>query len=271
MSTKYSNNYPISQVSIFCCIRPGIGIFSWWLNHRKLIVLLLIFGAPTMAMGEVSTRVCLADSNTPLELADPNVPFVYRDIMVGTKLTIIVDSNVGGESPIGGEWGSDLTIEGEFRDYGLLSARDYNDATGDWEGSRFEAAGYGARVWEWWELAEPGIQGFNLEGHISAVAGDWFIIEYTATNVGVCKVGFYDRNVSWDYPVYYHVFSHVWTRDFNKDTKVDFADLALLASYWKVTGCSDPNWCEGTDLDTDGDVDFDDLILFADYWLERTE
>lgn len=229
---------------------------------RKMTILVLFFGATSVALGEVSSRVYLTDCNSPLELADPNIPFVYRDIMVGTKLTIIVDSNAGGE------WGSDLAIEGQYMDYGLLSARDYNDITGDWEGSRFEAVGYLARVLDW---VGPDIQGFNLEGHTDAVPGDWFIIDYTATNVGVCKVGFYDRNVSWDYPVYYHVFSHVRTRDFNQDTKVDFADLALLASYWLETGCSDPDWCAGTDLDIDGDIDCDDLMFFADYWLERTE
>jgi len=229
---------------------------------KTLTILALFLGMTSMAMGEVSTRVCLADSNTPLELADPNIPFIYRDIMVGTKLTIIVDSNAGGD------WDSDLTIEGEYRDYGLLSARDYNDTTSDWQGSRFDAAGYRAHVWEW---REPGIQGFILESDNTAVPDDWFIIDYTATNVGICKIGFYDRSVSWDYPVYYHVFSHVRTRDFNNDTSVDFADFAVIASHWQETGCSDPNWCEGTDLDTDGNVDCNDLTLFMDYWLKRTE
>jgi len=233
---------------------------------RKLTILVLFLGLTSVSVGEVSSRVCLADGNTPLEVADPNIPFVYRDIMVGTKLTIIVDSNASIEWS--SEWGYDLSIEGEYMDYGFLSARDYNDITGDWQGSHFEAAGSQAQVWEWIDL---GIQGFNLEGHGTAVPGDWFIIDYTATNVGVCKVGFYDRSVSWDYPVYYHVFSHVRTRDFNQDTKVDFADLALLASYWLETGCSDPDWCAGTDLDIDGDVDCDDLMFFAAYWLERTE
>jgi len=214
------------------------------------------------ASAELSTRVCLADGNTPLELADPNVPFVYRDIMVGTKLTIIVDSNAHGE------WGSDLAIEGEYMDYGLLSARDYNDITIGWEGSRFEAAGIRARVLEW---AEPGIQGLIFMGDPNAVPGDWFIVDYTATSAGVCEVGFYDRSVSWDYPVYYHVFSHVATRDFNNDAGVDFADFAVLASHWQETGCSDPNQCEGTDLDADGNVDISDLALFAHYWLEKTE
>jgi len=229
---------------------------------NKLTTLLLCLGISSIATGELSTRVCLADGNTPLEWADPNVPFVYPDIMVGTRLTIIVDSNAGGR------WGSDLTIEGPYRDYGVLSGRDYNDITLDWEGSRFEAAGLKARVYE---ADYPAIQAFHLEGHNSAIPGDWFIIDYTATDAGVCEVAFYDRSVSWDYPVYYLVFSHVATRDFSKDTQVGFIDFALLASHWLETGCGHPDWCEGTDLDADGDVDRDDLMLFADYWLERTQ
>lgn len=228
------------------------------------VVLLLAFSS--IAAGEVSSRVCLADANTPLELADPNVPFVYRDIMVGTKLTIIVDSNISGELDI--ERGYDLAIEGEYIDYGLLSARDHNDTTNDWQGSILEAAGSLAHVYEW---VESGIQGFNLLSHSSSEPGDWFIIDYTATNIGVCKVGFYDQNVSWNYPACKLIFSHVRTRDFNQDCKIDFADLAVLALYWLETGCSDPDWCAGTDLNTDGSVDHDDLTLFVDYWLERME
>ena len=226
------------------------------------VLLALVFGIATAAEANLSTRVCLSDGNTPLELADPCVPFVYRDIMVGTKLTIIVHSDAGGN------WGSDLTIEGEYIGYGLLSARDYNEITGDYEGSRFEAAGWGARLWEW---VEDGIQGFNLDGHTSAVPGDWFIIDYTATAVGECKVGFYDRSISWSDPNYYLTFFHVRTRDFNKDTKVDFNDFAVFASHWQKTDCSEPSWCEGADLDIDSDIDLGDLMLFAEYWLEKTE
>jgi len=228
---------------------------------RKLILLLLFFGAPTVAMGEVSTRVCLADSNTPLELADPNVPFVYRDIMVGTNLTIIVDSNVAEF------WTGSLAIADANMDYGVLSARDFNEITYDWQGSHFGAAGEGARVWDWEEINIDGFDLYTDEDIEYITAGSWFIIDYTATSVGYCNVWFY-QNFQ---PDYYLMFSHVRTRDFNKDTKVDFADFALLVSFWKATGCSEPNWCEGTDLDTNGKVDSNDLILFADYWLERTE
>jgi hypothetical protein len=229
---------------------------------KKLATVVLLLAFSSIAAGEVSTRVCPADSNTPLELAGPNIPFVYRDIMVDTKLTIIVDSNTAGS------WYGSLYIEGTDRDYGILSARDYNDITLDWEGSRFEAAGDKARIQDFQDVIKSG---FELRSHNRAVAGDWFVLDYTATNIGVCKVDFYDYGLNWDYPVYSHVFSHVRTRDFNQDTKVDFADLAILALYWLETGCSDPDWCAGTDLNTDGTVDRDDLMCFADYWLERTE
>ena len=214
--------------------------------------------------GEVSTRVCLADGNTPLPLRDPNIPFVYRDIMVGTKLTIIVDSNVAGL------WEGGLFIADPNRDYGILSGRDYNDVTFDWEGSRFEAASKEARVYD---CQDDLRSGFDLYGHRTAVAGRWFIIDYTAMAVGECKVGFYDYDGPGDvnFPVYYLVFSHVPTRDFDKSTKVDLADLAIFVSYWLETTCDEPDWCGGADLNNSGNVDFNDLMLFTEYWLERTE
>ena len=229
---------------------------------RRITVLTLFLGLTSMAKGGVSTRFCLADGNTPFELADPNVAFVYRDIMVGTKLTIIVSSDANGY------WRGKLAITGKDRHYGLLSARDYSETTHDWAGSRFSAAGDRARVWDW---QVPGVQGFKFQGHRSAVAGDWFIIDYTATNIGTCSVRFYDGNVSWVEPIYCLTFLHVPTRDFNNDTSVDLRDFAVFASCWQVADCTDPKFCVRADLDTDGDVGFSDLILFGDYWLEKTE
>jgi len=227
-----------------------------------LVLLVLFLSMVSVAIGDVSTRVCLSDGNTPLPPVDTNFLYVYPDIMVGTKLTIIVSSDTAEY------WSGSLAITGEDVNYGVLSARDFNENTFDWEGSRFPAAGTGARVYTWGEM---GIYGFDLYGHSSAVAGDWFIIDYNATNIGDCNVGFYDHSVSWDDPIYYLAFSHVRTRDFNKDTKVDFTDFEVFASHWWETDCSDPNWCAGTDLNIDGYVDANDLALFVDYWLERTE
>ena len=228
---------------------------------KRIVPLMLILTAATVSTGEVSPRVCLSDGNTPLELADPCIPFVYRDIIVGTKLTIIVDSNIA--EP----WSGSLAIADANIGYGVLSARGPKVGE-DWSGSHLPAAGNEAVVW-WW--VESGIEAFDLyTGSTGIQAGDWFIIDYNAINIGTCNVGFYDYGISWDNPIYYLKFSHVRTRDFNIDTKVDFADFAAFASYWQQ-GCSEPSWCEGTDLDTDGNVDTDDLMLFTDYWLEETQ
>ena len=219
---------------------------------KRLILLVLLFCTVSLARAGVSTRVCLADGNTPLE---------YQDIMVGTKLTIIVYSDANGY------WSGSLAIADANMNYGVLSAREPK-IVGDWSGSHFEAAGNKATVYDW---EESGIDGFDLyTGSTGREAGDWFIIDYNATDVGDCSVGFYDHSVSWNNPIYNIEFTHVRTRDFNGDTKVDFADFVVLASYWQETSCNDPNWCEGTDIDIDGNVDVNDLILFIDYWLEKT-
>jgi hypothetical protein len=228
---------------------------------RKLIILLLVFGMTPVAIGEVSTRVCLADGNTCFEPDDPYISFKYPDIMVGTELTIIVSSDTGGY------WSGDLAIEDANMDYGVLSCRDFNDTTGECEGSCFPEAGTGASVFLY---EEAGIYGFGLYGHSSAVPGDWFIIDYNALEIGDCNVGFYDHSINGDVPIYYLEFSHVRTRDFNGDTVVNFVDFAVLALYWQEADCNDPNWCEGADLDTDSDVDFYDFALFAEYWRETT-
>jgi hypothetical protein len=181
--------------------------------------------------------------------------------MVGTELTIIVSSDTGGY------WSGSLAVTGEDVNYGVLSCRDFNEFTDECEGSRLPPAGTGARVHPW---EEPGVQGFDLYGHSSAVPGDWFIIDYNALEIGDCNVGFYDHSINGDVPIYYLEFSHVRTRDFNGDTVVNFVDFAVLALYWQEADCNDPNWCEGADLDTDSDVDFYDFALFAEYWRETT-
>ena len=229
---------------------------------KKVMPLVLILATATVCTGEVFPQVYLTDSNTPLPLRDPNIPFVYRDIMVGTKLTIIVSSDVNEYWSDGGS----LAIEEAYLDYGILSARGPKVGE-DWSGSHLPAAGNEALV-VWWPLNE-----FDLYTTVSSdiQAGDWFIIDYNAINIGTCNVGFYDYSISWDNPVYYIKFSHVRTRDFNKNTKVDFSDFAVFTSHWQETTCSEPDWCGGADLNNSGNVDFPDLMLFADYWLERTE
>jgi len=228
------------------------------------LVLIFIFGVVSMAEGEISVKVFLPDGNTPLQLVEPNIPHIYRDIMVGTKLIIVISSDANGYWGEGG-----LFIKEEDWDYGILSGRDYNDTTLDWEGSRFPAAGNNARVYDWAEDVLG--QGFMFSGDVNAIAGDWFIIDYNSLKVGDCTVDFYDFETNSVNPVESLFFTHVVSRDFNNDTIVDFRDYAILASYWREADCNTPDWCGGTDLDTDGSVDANDLMLFCDYWLERTK
>jgi hypothetical protein len=265
--TKYQTSVVHRLSSIICAFAP--------LQLRLVLALLLCAGS--LATGEVSTTVYFSDANTPLEPADPNIPFIYRDVMVGTKLTIIVssDANEG--------WSGALQIVGTNRDYGAIPARDYNDITLYLEGSHLEAAGICARVnYTAGYLATSVNLSSSSDG--TAVPGDWFIIDYTATNVGNCTVSLHEPIVpsnpgydgfnpppASDFILHELVFSHVPTRDFTGDVKVNFADFAIFASFKGVTNCAELNWCEGTDLDVDGDVDNDDLMLFADYWLESTE
>ncbi len=204
---------------------------------KKLIPLILIFVMASAAVGEVSTRVCEADGNTP---------FNDRPIMVGTKLKIIVSSDANSIDP----YAVDLTIEGTDRDYGLLSAPVCLDAAGE-------------GAW-WYPWNDDLHQGFCFQTDENAEAGDWFTVDYNATKIGDCNVVFYDNFV----PAYEIPFTHVRTRDFNKDTIVNFEDYAVLGSHWLETDCGD---CGGADLTDDNDVDTYDLKLFTDYWLEKTE
>jgi hypothetical protein len=227
---------------------------------KRITILLLFLSMTSPMLGAVFTKVCEADGNTP---------FDGRDIMVGTKLTIIVWSDVdeywGDEE---GDDGGGLAIKEAYWDRGVLSARE-PVIDGNWVGSYFPAAGNEAGVWDW---EESGIDGFNLyTGSTGIEAGNWFIIDYTALDINDCNVGFYDHRISWDDPNYDLVFFHVRTRDFNNDTEVDFRDYVILASHWLEADCDDPGWCQGADLDIDGNVDFDDLMLFCEYWLEKTE
>jgi hypothetical protein len=221
---------------------------------KKLVALGLFLAMSMPVEAEISTRVCLADTNTAFE---------GGDIMVGTRLTIIVSSDTDDY------WSGSLAVADANIDRAVLSARHFSNVTLDWECSRFRAAGVNAIVWDW---EESGIDGFDLYTALAGgEAGDWFVIDYTATDTGICKVGFYDHSIDPLKPVGYLTFSHVRTRDLNRDTKVDFKDLSVLASYWLTTECADPERCQGVNLYLDGSITLHDFAVFAEYWRETTE
>jgi len=234
---------------------------------RTMILLALCLSMASLVVAEVRPRVCFGDPNTPAPPIDPNYPHMYPDIMVGTKLIIIIDSNVAEY------WSGCLIIEDANMDYGVLSARGPL-LFGDWSGSHLEAAGDYALV-NYNYREDPNIDEFSLytDWELTVEAGDWFIIDYNATNIGECNVGFYEYDPpdGNDILINYLEFTHVPSRDFDRSTIVDFGDFAVFASYWLVSSCTAPKWCDGTDLDRDHDVDGYDLALFGDYWHERTE
>jgi hypothetical protein len=212
--------------------------------YRKVFIIIL-FGVVSLVRGKVTTGIFLADSNSPVE---------YQEIMVGTKLAIVVSS----DSAV--YWDGSIALMGESVNKATLS-----------DGEPLEAAGFMAEVWDWVNVE---IQGYDLYTDFSGgQIGDWFIINYTANEIGDCNVTFFD-GVPYDppyTPTYNIEFSHVLTRDFDGNTKVDFGDFALLSLRWNQSNCEYPDWCQGVDIDTSGVVDINDLMLFTEYWLERTK
>lgn len=237
---------------------------------RVFMTCILMITVCSSAHAEVNARARRADANTPLELADPCVPHKYRNIMTGTKLTITIDSNVAEEDKM-----MSLYIEDDDRDYGMLFGKGPEP---DYPDSVLEAAGTGASVefWEYyWEDEGKDVRGFDLyTGYNDVNTGNWFIFDYNAVEMGDCNVAFYwwDYGSTPDHGLIYELeFTHVRTRDFDLDHKVNLVDYSILAAYWQDVNCSDPNWCEGSDLNTDGSVDANDLTLFIGFWLEQTQ
>jgi hypothetical protein len=48
----------------------------------------------------------------------------------------------------------------------------------------------------------------------------------------------------------------------------DLTGLAAIGDRWLDTGCVDPDWCGGTDLDESSDVGVGDIRILAEYWLD---
>ena len=111
---------------------------------------------------------------------------------------------------------------------------------------------------------------FNLGVDYNSFAGDWFVFDYHAQQVGTCTVGLHEMSADWNVPIQTLSFTHVPSADFNGDALVDFQDLALLASHWGAP--ADPNGPEAAfDINADGRIDTTDLASFSDHWLERTD
>lgn len=231
---------------------------------RMLMAVALSVGLASVAAAEVSVRVFRHDGKTPLTLADPNDPNVYRDIMVGTRLVLLVNSDRGGC------WWGSLQVTLDDWERGQLAGRgfDPNSPTLNYEGSCLEAAGLLPTV-SFVESSD--MLGFDLSTTRYAVPGDWFVLDYHALAAGTCSAGLFDYDFDFFTPKMILSFNHVPTRDFKGDTIVNFKDFALLASQWRQATPPDPNAVSPFDLDADRFIGIRDMERFSDYWLERTD
>jgi hypothetical protein len=247
---------------------------------RLTLALLALSACPALAV--MTADMYLSDGNTPLALHDPTVPHVYRDIMVGTKLCAIVSSEK--KTKLTGE------IFTSWIDYekAELAARGFDDFTLEWKGSCLPAAGSTAYVGYFENDSDLG---FRLKtGGAWLSAGQWFIFDYRAKDIGTCAIILRevssavtpdpvvlppDPNASPPAPgavVTTLTLNHVPSRDFNRDTIVNFRDFALFAERWRTEASPDPNGSAGPfDLDGDGYTSISDMALLSQFWLDRTD
>lgn len=231
---------------------------------RMLLPLVLAAILASNVGAGITASVYRADEKTPLPWTDPNVPDVYRDIMVGTRLTVFIESDRAEYS------GGALLVPRDGEQNGLVSARGYRekDFVANFWDSCLEAAGDYPAVWERDMLEGRGVEFYT---DFMPAEGRWFVFDYDAQRVGDCAVELYDYNQDFYAPTQVLLFTHVPSRDFDRDTVVNFADFAPLAAQWRQAAVPDPNLNGSPDLNADGLVDSFDVALFSAYWLERTD
>ena len=244
---------------------------------RRRFLLVILVAVTNITFGEVSTKAYLRDSNELLLPVEVNMTLQYVDygeIMAGTELAIVIDSNLAEH------WSGRLLIEGDYNDVSVLYGRGpYDDFVSGYTGSILPAAGFFAAVFPaapYWEEEEKYVQGFDFYGDFppEVKAGDWYVIDYNGIAVGDANIALYWQQDSppFEYGLIHHIqFLQVPTRDFDGDGSVDFQDFSIFSMYWLDSNCTDPNSCLGTNLDNYGIVELNDLMLFTEYWLKKTK
>jgi len=231
---------------------------------RMLMAVLLSLGIASVSAAEVFVHVFRCDGKTPAPLADPNVPNAYGDIMVGTRLVLLVSSDTGGI------WWGGLQLTWDDWERGQLTGRgsDSNSPPLNCRDSVLPAAGSQATATF---MVPTGWARFDLSTNRDAVPGDWFVLDYHALEAGTCRIGLFDYDADLFTPQKVLSFTNVPTRDFKSDTIVNFKDFALLASQWRQATVLEPNAVSPYDLDADRFIGPRDIERFSDYWLQRTD
>lgn len=255
---------------------------------RVLAAAVVCLGLALNASAGVSVHVYRCDGTTPLSLKDPNTPDVFSDIMVGTRLVLVVSS----DAPVLGEdwwWGVLLTTLDDS-DRGRLIGRGLTltERNPKYQGSCLKAAGQAPFVGAVEDTRLNRI-GFELIADSGPVAGDWFVLDYQAEKAGSCDVRLFECAVVGNEPIIGEPtgddevkpvvetlvetlsFTQVPSCDLNKDHIVNLRDFALLASCWRQKADPDPAAPALPDLDADGLIGPLDIAQFSDFWLEQTD
>ncbi len=220
---------------------------------NRIICILIVAIACSQAPAGIQLRVCDPNTLEPIDLTE---------VMVGTDVSIVIHSDANDL------WGGGLFIEGQDRALGQLTARAGDPNSPPFSGSCLPAAGPDAYIYEW---KDSNIWGFDCYTDIfERTPGNWFVLDYTALEVGTCTVGFYDHDNSWTAadPNLSIDFLNTPSRDLNNDETVNFADFALFAADWnKQSDPNDPNLMRAADFSKNGHVGLEDVVMFADFWL----
>ncbi len=244
---------------------------------NRLFVLVLAAALTPKATAKVWVTVYQPDGKTPLAVVDANYPDVYRDIMVGTRLALVVSSDRSEY------WLGTLLLSGDDVNDARLSGRGLTPPPPDsplrfsaYKDSSLSAAGTNAHVRDIGGIYGVGLEFRNdVSPHITgghpAYPGDWFVVDYYAERAGPCTVRLYRSAVGPDVLLQTLSFTHVPSRDFNRDTVVNFTDFARLASQWRSAADPSQSPTAAFDLDADGRVEPADLASFGRYWLAQSD
>ena len=216
--------------------------------RHKILVSIFVFSGAVYA--QVFIQLC-----DPCDLT----PLITNQVMVGKKCSLLLTSDANDL------WSGGLFLSGEDREMGVLQGRGKDPNSRDWKGSRLEAAGPMAKVYAW---SDSEISGFDFyTSEYSCQAGMWFLVDYLALQPGNCCIGYYDHSFSWTQPDpnVLITIENIPNLDFHLDDVIDLKDFAIFSSHWLEESCSDPAWCEQTDVDRDGVVGITDITLFAEY------
>jgi len=238
---------------------------------RTLFALISVAALAAPIWANVWPVVCCYDEKTPLEVVDSNNPSVFRDIMAGTRLTIVLRSDQS-EYFCGGlvmSW-DDIVI-------GDMMARGTPDKFWNYPDSCLYDSGSDAQTWPMDDSHSHGFQFVNTyfrgdRRFRDAVPGDWFIMDYHAVRPGSCTIDFFNYEIDWLTPLATLTFHHVPTRDFNGDRIVNLKDFAAIAARRRSAPQIAPDTIDvALDLDANQHIGISDLKLFGDFWLERTD